>query len=286
MSSKRLKLNLSTDNKVQFWVIFTTALVGLFSFWLGITIQDDINTKNARETQKLARYQMVEAVYPKFAQYIDTGGYVFYDLLEIANTPGIKPVEAVSTYYQEEQIPFIETMKNSVNFMCDNRYYFGKTSQERICRNNISMLFGLRLLERNHRLLHSMLTDWDKNGHLEDSIALELASSYYAKDIFTFRRQAEENLVVECKKFQATVEGSTYSDSLQIAGTAVYQFIFKPYIDNFEVYAQELMPGDDVSSHLWRHLLILLGCIAASLLLCIGVLKFVFGVNLFIINKQ
>ena len=42
----RHRINITPENKIQFWTIFTTALVGLFSLWIGITIQDDINTKN------------------------------------------------------------------------------------------------------------------------------------------------------------------------------------------------------------------------------------------------
>ena len=43
-----MKTRLTDEQRVQFWGIFSTALVGLFSFWLGIAIQDDISTKNAR----------------------------------------------------------------------------------------------------------------------------------------------------------------------------------------------------------------------------------------------
>lgn len=286
MSGKRgkHKLSISHQDKVQFWSIFTTGLVGLFSLWLGITIQDDINTKNAKETQKLARYQMAEAIYPKFVEYVDTCGYVFYDLMEITNTaslsddPKERVINEVGSYYRKEQIPFIETMNNAVNYMNDNQYYlgaiFGKELQERICKNNTSIMFGLRLLRHNNAFLFSVI-DWQNSKNIKDSIAFELSNSYYVKSTIAFKEEVNQGVFDNYKAFCDNIKNHK-GDSSAIVNNAVYQFIVLPYFDNFNIYSQELVPSEDVSSHIVKHIVLLVGCIVLGLLLFIFLLKHVF----------
>lgn len=288
------KVHIDRQDKIQFWSIFSTGLVGLFSLWLGITIQDDINTKNAKETQKLARYQMAEAIYPKFVEYIDTCGYVFYDLIEIANTSSLSSnpkenlVDKVGAYYKREQIPFIETMNNSVNFMNDNQYYlgaiFGKNLQERICTNNTSILFGLRLLKRNNSFLFSIL-NWQGCEHTQDSIALELSNSYYVKNTIAFKEETNKGVYDNYMAFCDNIQ-SHKNDSTAIVNNAIYQFIFLPYLDNFNIYSQELVPSEDVSSHMWKHIILLAGCIILGLLLFAFLLKHVFGGSFYTKEKE
>lgn len=283
------KISISQPNKIQFWSIFSTCLVGLFSLWLGITIQDDINTKNAKETQKLARYQMAEAIYPKFVEYIDTCGYVFYDLIEMANTASLSSnskenlIGKIGSYYKREQIPFIETMNNSVNYMNDNQYYlgaiFGKDLQERICKNNTSILFGLHLLRRNNAFLFSMM-DWQNSEHVQDSIAMELSNSYYVKNTIAFKDEVNKGVFDTYKTLCNDVK-NLKGDSSAIVNHAIYQFIYLPYIDNFNIFSQELVPSEDVTSHMWKHIILLVGCIVLGLLLFVFLLKHVFGGTVF-----
>ena len=287
--TRKRKVNIARQDKIQFWSIFTTGLVGLFSLWLGITIQDDINTKNAKETQKLARYQMAEAIYPKFVEYVDTCGYVFYDLIEIANTsslsadPKENTINQVGSYYRREQISFIETMNNSVNYMSDNQYYlgaiFGKELQERICKNNTSILFGLRLLRHNNAFLFSIL-NWQNNEYARDSIALELSNSYYIKNTLSFKDQVNNGIFDNYQLLCDNVS-SHGNDTTAIVNNAIYQFIFLPYLDNFDIYSQELVPSEDVTSHIGKHIILLTGCVILGLLLFVFLLKHVFGGTIF-----
>ena len=62
----------------------------------------------------------------------------------------------------------------------------------------------------------------------------------------------------------------------------MYQFIFAPYFDNFNVYSQELIPSEDVKSHIWKHLILLIGSIMLGLLICVILLKHVFGINIMV----
>lgn len=262
-NNQNINAQLTSDQRAQFWGIFTTALVGLFSFWLGIAIQDDISTKNARETQKLARYQLVDAVYPKYTQFIDTGGYVFYDILQMSSYEEERIKKELSDYMESEMIPFVETMKNSVNFMSDNRYYFSNNAQQRICQNNTAILFGLRLLEPNSELLSNISND---------VVSSELSNPYYIKDLISYREQTEESLKARVEDFR---QHAKY-DRDAIA----YYFLFLPYIDNFNIFSQELVPNDDIGSHLWKHIFILIGCIVIGLLISWMILKYVFKVKL------
>lgn len=278
------KVNLSPENKVHFWSIFTTGVVGLFSLWLGIAIQDDINTKNAKETQKLARYQMVEAVYPKFSQYIDTGGYVFFDLMEMANSISEDSIVAkLGEYYYNEQNQFIETMKNSVNFMCDNRYYFGKKAQEKICENNTSILFGMRLVEDHCTFLNNIIS-CNTSIDLNNLISRELSGAYYAKNTFSFREQTIDNIQKKTNELWGTKKRMD-KDSSFLMNASLYHFIFVPYIENFNIYSEELIPNDEVTSHMLKHILILVGCVFLSLVLCVVLLHYVFGIDI-IVKKQ
>ena len=276
--SMRFWRTLSEQNKVYFWSIFTTGLVGFFSLWLGIAIQDDINTKNARETQKLARYQMVQAVYPKFSEYIDAGEMAFFDLWEIYNSPKTEvdkdnTAHILRHYYEVNKNDFAEAMKNSVNFMCDSRYYFNRKSQRRICANNTSILFGLRLLERNNSFLLYTFEKWSNCVSLSDSIAARINNPYYAKNIFSYKEESIEEI---SEKVEKLLHNSTTIDSTENIENTLYNFIFLPYIDNFNVYQNELMPEDDIESHIWKHLLILFLCILISCCFCVYLLAYVF----------
>lgn len=279
------KVNITTENKVYFWSIFTTGLVGLFSLWLGIAIQDDINSKNARETQKLARYQMVEAVYPKFEQYIDTSGLVFYDFLEIEETPVENKAELVGRYYLQNQTSFVEAMLNSVNFLCNSRYYFGAEAQEQVCRNNVSILFGLRLLDQEHAFLNEVIKQWSNSPNINDSIKIELRNSFYTKNLFSYRQQAEDYICAKSNaligKFK-TAEKNTSS----LVDAVVYDLIFTPYIDNFNIFSQEMSPAPDVSQHLGKHIILFAFCIISGLFFCIFLLRFVFDVRIFTKEKN
>ncbi len=271
MSSKhRIHVSMTAEQRIQFWSIFTTAVVALFTFWLGIAIQDDISTKNARETQKLARYQMVEAVYPKYTQFIDTGGYVFYDLIGFASLDERQTREALEEYLEMEMIPFVETMKNSVNFMSDNRYYFGNDVQRRICQNNIAILLGLRMLEPRSAL-PALLSGTD----VDKAIEAELRNPYYIKELISYRDEVTESLVERTREFLNAGDTSK--------AAVAYELMFLPYIDNFNIYSQELTPNDDVGSHLWKHILMLAACILLGLLLSTVILKYVFKITF---NKE
>lgn len=295
MSNKHLRhrINITPENKIHFWSIFTTAVVGLFSMWIGVTIQDDVNTKNARETQKLARYQMTEAIYPKFVQYVDTCGYVFYDLLEYTD-PDLYldqtiVIDSVGAYYLRERSAFTEAMSNSVNFLCDNQYYlgsiFGKASHTRICKNNASILFGLRLLSHRNKKLFHITKYWKDEKSLRDSIAMELRDPYYAKNVYSYRKEACEGIFENYQVFYENVEKQNL-DSIKTISNAVYQFIFAPYFDNFNVYSQELIPSEDVKSHIWKHFMLLIGSIVLGLLICVILLKRVFGIDIFVRNNE
>lgn len=270
MSSKHdIYAGLSAEQRVQFWSIFSTAVVGLFSFWLGIAIQDDISSKNARETQKLARYQMVEAVYPKYTQFIDTGGYVFYDLVGFASLDEQRSRAALKEYLEEELMPLVETMKNSVNFMSDNRYYFGNDVQCRICQNNIAILFGLRMLEPRNTLLQDLSGNATNAGAI---VTAELRNPFYIKELISYRDDVTTSLKERTSDFLKMGDTS--------AASVAYNFMFLPYIDNFNIYSQELTPNDDVGSHLWKHIFMLVGCIILELLISFVLLKKVFNKSL------
>ena len=289
----RHRIDISPENKIHFWSIFSTAVVGLLSLWIGITIQDDINTKNARETQKLARYQMTEAIYPKFVQFVDTCGYVFYDLLEYTDPDQYLDrktiVDSVGAYYSRERGPFTEAMSNSANFLCDNQYYlgsiFGKESHTQICKNNASILFGLRLLSQRYKKLFYITKHWQNTPTLQDSISLELRDSYYAKNVYSYRKEACDGILVNYREFYANVEKQGF-DSAQIVNNAIYQFIFAPYFDNFNVYSQELVPSEDVKSHIWKHLFLLIGSIVIGLVLSLVLLKRLFGIEHFFVRNN
>ncbi|MBQ3946443.1 MAG: hypothetical protein II670_12670 [Alphaproteobacteria bacterium] len=276
----RNRVNISKENKVHFWSIFTTAIVGLFSLWLGVSIQDDINTKNAVETEKLARYQMVEAVYPKYEQFIDTCGYVFYDFLERAELPqnDSYTINNVGDYYRLEQTAVTEAMLNSTNFSCSSKFYFAKQSQEKICKNNVAILFGLRLLDRNNTFLYDILNR--KNASMDKSIALELKSSYYTTNIIPYREQVEQEIGNKTNKLINLIK-THENDTNYIVNNIVYNFVFLPYINNFEIFLQELSAGSNNSKHTSQHILMFIACIIIGFCLCLIILRIVFGVKIF-----
>jgi len=276
----RNRINLSKENKIYFWSIFTTAIVGLFSLWLGVAIQDDINTKNAVETEKLARYQMVEAVYPKYKQFIDTCGYVFFDFLERAELPknDYNTIKNVGDYYRLEQTAVTEAMLNSTNFSCCSKYYFAKKSQEQISKNNVAILFGLRLLDRNNTFVNEIMNC--NNERIDEYINLELKNSYYTTNIIPFREQVEQEIYCIINNLISKIK-THENDTEYIENNVVYNLIFLPYINNFEVFLQELSAGSNNTKHTGQHILMFAACIVFGFCLCLIILRIVFGVKIF-----
>ena len=180
-------------------------------------------------------------------------------------------------------------MSNSVNFLCDNQYYlgsiFGKESHTRICKNNASILFGLRLLSHRNKKLFHITKHWQNTDALRDSIAKELHDSYYAKNVYSYRQEACDGILENYKVFYDNIEQQGF-DSAKIVNNAVYQFIFAPYFDNFNVYSQELVPSEDVKSHIWKHLVLLIGSIVIGLLISLILLKRLFGIDHIIVRKN
>lgn len=281
------KVNISKENKIHFWSIFTTGLVGLFSLWLGVSIQDDINSKNALETKKLARYQMVEAVYPRYEKYIDTCGYVFYDFMEMAELPIYDSValRLVGDYYQREHAQVVEAMINSVNFLCSSRYYFAENIQEQISINNVSILFGLRLLDYNNTFLDDLIAQKRVGNSINDSIVLELRNSYYTMNTIPYRKQVENMICKKCERLFNTI--STHgNDKRCIVDNVVYEMVFLPYINNFEIFLKELTAGPENSNNLGKHIFLLVICIILSLCLCAFLLWYVFDNKVFIRKEE
>lgn len=281
----RNRINISKENKIHFWSIFTTAIVGLFSLWLGVTIQDDINTKNAVETEKLARYQMVEAVYPKYEQFIDTCGYVFYDFLEKAELPknDSNTINNVGEYYRLEKEAITQAMLNSTNFSCSSKFYFAQLSQEQICKNNVAILFGLRLLDRNNTFLYDILNH--KNELIEESITSELKSSYYTTNIIPYREQVEKEISNKTNDLIKKIKPHE-NDTSYIVDNVVYEFVFLPYINSFEIFLQELSAGSNNTKHTGQYILMFAACIVFGFCLCLVILRIVFGVRIFIPKEK
>ncbi len=218
---------------------------------------------------------------------------MFYDLLEYTDPDQYLDrktiVDSVGAYYSRERGPFTEAMSNSVNFLCDNQYYlgsiFGKESHTRICKNNASILFGLRLLSQRYKKLFYITKHWQNTPTLQDSISLELRDSYYAKNVYSYRKEACDGILENYREFYANVEKQGF-DSAQIVNNAIYQFIFAPYFDNFNVYSQELVPSEDVKSHIWKHLFLLIGSIVIGLVLSLVLLKRLFGIEHFFVRNN
>jgi hypothetical protein len=198
-------------------------------------------------------------------------------------------VDAVGAYYSRERAAFTEAMSNSVNFLCDNQYYlgsiFGKESHTRICKNNASILFGLRLLSHRNKKLFKITDRWQNCPSLQDSITLELRDPYYAKNVYSYRKEACDGILENYQVFYDNVAKQGF-DSTQTVNNAVYQFIFAPYFDNFNVYSQQLVPSEDVKSHLWKHLVMLIGSVILGLLISLVLLKRLFGIDHFFVKNN
>ena len=206
---------------------------------------------------------MVEAVYPKYTQFIDTGGYVFYDLVGMAPLGDTEAREALQDYLGREKVPFIETMKNSVNFMSDNRHYFAAGTQRRICTNNVAIQIGMRLMEPG-----SPLKDGIAGKAWQEAVRHELESPYYIKDMISCREAVTADIVSLVKSFRQ--EGDTATAAVAC------RFMLRPYLDNFNAYGQELTPNDDLESHLWRHILMLVACVLLGLAMGVVMMKTIF----------
>lgn len=278
---KRNSINIDKENKIHFWSIFTTAIVGLFSLWLGITIQDDINTKNALETQKLARYQMVEAIFPKFEQFIDTSGLVFLEFFKIYESEvDNNKAELAGDFYLHNKEKVYQVMLNAANFVSNSKYYFDGEAQEMLCKNNVAITFGLHLIYPNNTNLLEFIKQWKDCKNINDSIIVELNNSVYTTDMISYRKQVEKEM---CKKVNALFKTIRQNDgdTNLIVNSVVHDFIFLPYIENFNIYSNELSPTS-ISRHLVKHITILLICIILGLCVFLLLLRFVFDVRIFI----
>lgn len=70
-----MKLNsiynrLSNDQKPNYWSAVTNVVLVIFTFWMGLAVQQMIVDKNSEYTSKLVQYEYLDKVYSRYAEII------------------------------------------------------------------------------------------------------------------------------------------------------------------------------------------------------------------------
>lgn len=63
--------------KEAFWVSFTNCLLVVFTFWLGISVQDIVADRNAKVNARIARIDYVKEFLPKYEQLLSEHYYTY-----------------------------------------------------------------------------------------------------------------------------------------------------------------------------------------------------------------
>lgn len=140
---------LSPDNRGSYWVIMTNVFVVIFTFWLGVFIQDLVASKSADASRKLAHYEIVDRMYPTYVHLYDSCGQVIGELQKVvfsdlSEEDKSSQLTAYIKAHKKEVLSFAEYTTEVVG---KYKYYFDAQDYKAASEHNSIIMIGLKLME-------------------------------------------------------------------------------------------------------------------------------------------
>lgn len=145
---------MSKNNKVVFWQVITNLFLVVFTFWMGLFVQDFIASKNASVNERLLQMQYNEKVYPK---YVEVEKHEFLDKIyrivhESKSNQDSIDAKFAALWLGCNLILYSDTIdsiaRRNVSIMNEYRYYcLDKSQSDSITVNNAAILLFLKTKE-------------------------------------------------------------------------------------------------------------------------------------------
>lgn len=147
---------LTSEKRIQFWTITSTMFSTILVFWLGFTIQYFVLEKNTEadiEAEQNVRFQLINHIYPMYQeQHIKTSQILAKCKSTMDGTEGLCQDDRYLALMEAIDIDELcNAAEKSAYIMDKARYYFGGDIHQEISRNNMTLLFGSKVLKMFRR---------------------------------------------------------------------------------------------------------------------------------------
>jgi len=173
---------MSHDQKVAFWTITSNVFLVIFTFWMGLFVQDFIADKNANLTKELVRFDYVDRIYPTYksitsSEVIDSLWQYTLETKIFDSNPDEKKrnlLKAGNYIYNN-----VDKVEEWADTMCSTlanfKYYLKPNDFDSISNNNTEILICLKVL----RLCKSDSTNHMTAERFENSLKSFLCSTQF-----------------------------------------------------------------------------------------------------------
>lgn len=182
MKLKEYYKAMSHEQKVTFWTITSNVFLVIFTFWMGLFVQDFIADKNANLTKELVRFDYVDRIYPTYKSI--TSNEVMDSLWQFTLEARIvdkNPKEKgrillkAGNYIFNNEDKLEEWADTMCSTLASFKYYLKRTDFDSISNNNTNILICLEVL----RLCKSDSTKQMTSERFENKLKLFLCSSKF-----------------------------------------------------------------------------------------------------------
>lgn len=281
---KQIYSCLSPENKGAFWSLTSSVLIGVLSCWLGFSVQYFVYNSTQSESDKLARYQVVDKFRPLYMELYDTCSMRYFEGLYKGIGHGIPPKMDLS---DEEYLTIIRggrlspKKENSaeaylIRFMCNesNRDainhaaercidvshsiapYLDKKNRDKLLSNNSHMLINLHLSDA----LHDTTTILDSLSFIDKYVSRYIQNSIM--DIVPRRDNVYELYSTAYSLYKECLQNI---DKEQIAKFDLIRRYIQltniPLIENMLIITDVFYPKSYKYKPIWMSVIILFICI-------------------------
>ena len=277
--------HLSPENKGAFWSIISSVIIGVFSCWLGISVQFFVYNSTRTESSKLAHYQVVDKFRPIYKEMFDSCSYRFFEeyykaigsaqkskdklnadeYMRIINgeisPQEINTVEAKMLYFLSNKDNWEDinhTAKKCIEISGSIAPYLDSENSEKLLHNNSIMLVGSQLFEtlNSTTILDSLSF---VNKCIDDYIRVCVRSGVSPNKNL---RGIYEKGYSLYKNYSAIEHNNSNSivKKLPIM-LQLLRFSLIPMMENVKIITSEFSPKSTINKPMWISVIILLVCV-------------------------
>ena len=144
---KEFYRKLTTESRLNFWIITTNIFVVMFTFVLGLFIQYLVANTSAQASRKIAHYDIVDKMYPAYYQLIDSCAFYkdFILLLDKKNESSVQ--SKLKSYMLSNKDEILNFAMKATRVTGKYKYYFEEDNFNKISTNNGQILLGVIILQ-------------------------------------------------------------------------------------------------------------------------------------------
>lgn len=229
--------SLAPESRGHYWVLVTNVFLVIFTFWLGICIQDLVANKNAKASLKLAHYEIVDRMQDKYFSVYDSCGSIISELYKItyASINKKEQTKEIYRYINMNKEDILYSAKCIVNIVGEYKYYFDSQKTSNASLNNSLILVGLKLLaiiNNKENLTNELLK--------KDLINYMATPEFMIKGSLNSRLLELSNTMIEMfEKIQRENKKEDYEREI------IKNFILVPELSNIMLLTDEINYAND-----------------------------------------